>query len=435
MKKITSYLGNLLPGQNFLRPAATIAGAAALGQVIIVLVSPLLTRLYTPEDFGVLAIYASLLSMLVIVASLRYEVAITLPGEDCQALNLLALSFLMLLVFGLLGLFCVLIAGPQIAGLLNLPPGSAYLFLLPVSLLGAGSYQILSYWALREKAYAAIARTRLSQSMSLVVTQLLLGWLGMGFWGLLLGDVAGRAGGSGTLACIIWRRRGEMQGRVSPAGMRSVARRYWRFPVFSSSAALLNGIGAHLPPLLLGVFYGPGTAGWFALAQRVLGIPLALLGASVAQVYLAETAKLAGAAPRRLPEVFGSTVRSMAIIGLPLVCLAALLSVWLFPVVFGNAWATAGLYMRILAPMFLLQFIAGPTGGTLDVLERQDLAMARESMRVLLTSGAIVWAGLSGKPAVTAIACLSLAGSAGYLIYAVTSWLAIKKQQVNVEGE
>ncbi len=426
MKRMLKGIKARLGGGSFMANVMVLAGGAGLGQFLVVLATPFLTRLYSPEDFGVLAVYASILSIILITASLRYEVAIPLPEKDESAANLLALCFFILTTESLLCVAGIWLFREQVTHWLNCASLKPYLLLLPLSLFWAGTYKILNCWALRRKTFSRIARTKLTQSFGQVLTQLGAGFLYAGPLGLLLGDVVGRASGSGTLACLAFRQDGKVIKGVSLFGIRKVLKRYWRFPIISSGAAMLNGLGVQLPPLLLAGYYGAGVAGLFALGQRILGLPLGLLSNSVAQVYLAETAKMATSSPQKIRSLFWDTMKKMFVMGIIVISFFMLILPWLFSTVFGNQWSESEIYLRILGPMFLFQLTCSPIGGTLDVLERQDLAMIREVIRVSLTAVALIMAGVSNQPPVMAVTFLSIAASIGYIIYAFMSWLAIR---------
>lgn len=371
---------------NFVKNVAVLAGGTALGQAIVVLASPLLTRLYTPEDFGYLAAYASLLSIIVVVGSLKYQLAIPLPEADEDAFNLLALSFIALgAVTGLVSL-ALWAFGAELLNLLNASILQPYLWLLPLGLLGAGAYQALSYWAIRKNIYRHLAMTKLTQGVGLVVTQIILGLAKLGPIGLIIGDVVGRAAGSSNLARAmlprgLWR-------SLSLKRIAKNASRYRRFPLLSSGSALLNSAGLQLPSLMLLAFYGPQIAGWFALSQRLIGIPMTLIGTSVSQVYIGQAARLARESPSQLRSLFfKTTYRLLLLAAVPSMTLFAL-GPWLFSLIFGSDWLQSGLYARILAPMFLLQFAIVPLSQTLNILERQDLQLVWDAGRFALVLGA-----------------------------------------------
>ena len=413
-------------GGSFGRHVAVVIGGTALGQVIIVAASPVLTRLYTPADFGLLSVYVSVLGLGVVAASLRYEVAIPLPDADEDAANLLALSLLIVValtaVSALLALFGAprLLRGTSYAGL------APYAWMLPLSILGAGTYQALTFWALRKQAFGILARTKVTQSIGQVATQIGLGLLGVGPAGLLGGDVVGRTGGSGTILRLVLRRDGVPLRAVNLRGIRKVADRYRRFPLLASGSALLNAATLQAPLLLLAVFYGPVTAGLFALGQRVLAAPMSLIGTAVGNVYYSALSAVSRTDKKRMQPLFWRTTKRLALLGAAPAVLAGIAGPWACRLLFGSQWAEAGTYLRLCAPMLLVQFVASPLGGTLDVLERQDLHLAREVVRQLLSLGALVAARLLAFDAWTAVLAFGVAGAIGNLVYIGSTWYALR---------
>ena len=182
-----------LPRGRLARSVAVLAGGTALGQAITVLASPILTRLYAPEDFGVLAVYSSILGILSVIASWRYELAIPLPEQDEDAVNLVALSLgIVVLMSMVVGLGAWLL-GEHVVQWLNAPGLQPYLWLLPVGTLLVGSYQIFNYWAVRKQAFGAIARTKLYQGLGAALTQVASGFLKSGPLGLIVGQIVGQS--------------------------------------------------------------------------------------------------------------------------------------------------------------------------------------------------------------------------------------------------
>ncbi|MDQ2914197.1 MAG: oligosaccharide flippase family protein, partial [Chloroflexota bacterium] len=156
-------------------------------QVLNVLAAPVVTRLYTPAEFGIFAVFISMLSIAVVPASLRYEAAIPLPNDDDTARRLVLLCFGLLAVTGSVTAIGVIVFGGALVDLMNAHVPERYLLLLPVSLVGVGAIQILGSWAVRLKSFGDIARARVTQSAAQVGTQLGLGMLHAGPIGLLLG--------------------------------------------------------------------------------------------------------------------------------------------------------------------------------------------------------------------------------------------------------
>ncbi len=434
MNSFLARLKTRLPLGRFGWNVATLAGGTALGQALVVLVSPLLTRLYSPTDFGGLAVYTSLLSIAVTLASLRYELAIPLPEKDTTAANLLALSLLIVLVISLLVGGVVWLFGAQIVAWTNATYIGPYLWLLALGVLGAGTYQALNYWAVRREYFTRIAQTKLNQAIGMVATQIGIGALVSGPLGLLAGDVVGRASGSATLATQALRKDRQALRSISPSQMRQAGQRYRRFPLLSSGSGLLNSAGVQLPPLLFAAFYGPQVAGWLALGNRVMTAPITLIGQSVAQVYYSEASRLAQENPSALHRLFWRTATRLFAAGVIPVILLCFGGSWLFSLIFGSPWRMAGLFMQILALQYLAQFVVVPLAKTLTILERQDIQLYWDAARLVLVVGSLVASWALGAPDWVAVVAYGAALLATYCALLLLSSKSLSRRVQHAES-
>lgn len=413
---------SLLPRGRFTRGVTLLAGGAALGQAINLLVSPVLTRLYSPADFGVFGVYASLLGIFVVVASMRYEYAILLPEDDMSAANILALCFVILLGTTIISTTVIYVFGDQIVTWAKVPELGYYLWLVPLGILGAGAYQILNFWALRKRDFVRIGRTRLTRGLARASLQVGLGFAAPGPIGLLVGQLAGESAGSASLGAGAWSKDRAHIGAISLPRIRSVALRYRRFPVISSVASLIDTLGLNAPQLLFAAFYGAEVAGWFALGQRVIGAPLSIVVDSVAQVYFGEAARLPRDDPSSMRRLFLKLTVRLALIGAIPVALICVFAPWIFAVIFGSSWETAGRYVQILGLMFAVRFAVIPLQHTLNVLERQDLLLAWDSTRLILVVGALFVVKALGFSDIPAVAAYSLSMSVAYILLWIMVW-------------
>lgn len=404
-----------LTSSPFIRRVATLVSGTALGQAIVALTSPLLTRLYTPADLGLLAVFVAILSPVLSLASLRYEVSIVLPRSDRTAIQLLYLSIAVTVFASLVTGAIVLVLGGWTANALNVPRLADHFWLLPLSVLTGGLFQSLSYWGIRKKSFGVISQARLTQSLGMVITQLGFGALTLTPLGLFAGDALSRTMGSSRLARDAWAARREL-GDPDWAGIRAAAYRYRRFPQFSLGPAVINSFNLQLPALLLSLQFGASPAGFFALGQRILGMPLNLVSTAVGQVFLGDAAEAARIAPDALMGRFTRSAGVLLVVGLLVVIPVAVTAPWLFGILFGERWASAGEYLQLLAPLFIAQFVSAPMGVLLDVLERQDLHLIREIARtILLVGGAVVAAMFSSSPE-SLVFALSISASLGYIV-------------------
>ncbi|HEX5824809.1 MAG TPA: oligosaccharide flippase family protein [Candidatus Limnocylindrales bacterium] len=394
-------------------------------QGLLVLTSPILTRVYEPADLGVLSVYTAILSVLLTITCLSYELAIPLPEDELAAANVLALSLLVDLAMSVVAGLVLVVVGSNLLGAFGAERLAPFAILIAVGQFAGGLLIALTAWAIRARRFQVIAGTQVVQSGSLAGTQISLGLVGLGPVGLVIADVVSRAVAAATVGQSAWRTHSGFLRRATFRGVAEVASRYRRFPVLSTPSALLNTLGLQAPSLLVVSLYGAGVGGQLFLAQRIAAIPVTLLARSVGQVYQSEAARLVREDPTRMRPLFLRTTRSLMRSGAIPALLLAVAAPVLFGPVFGEEWREAGWYTAFLTPVYYLTLTTSPTGATLDVLERQDLHLVRETMRLVLVGGAVVLAAAIHLPALGAIAVLSVAGCLTYLMYGLISWWAI----------
>lgn len=389
----------------FWRAVGVVAGGAAFAQALSLLAAPLLTRLYTPAEYGTFGLYLSIQWMLLVFSTARYELAIPLPADDRDAAHLLVFALALALVVSLaLGL------GTALGGahLLRRTPAAAlapYFWVVPIASFLIAAYQCMTYWAMRERAFASVARTRVVQGVGRTATQLALGAVGAGPLGLMLGDAIGRGGGTGTLARAAWRGGRSALGAVRARRLLPVARDYRRFAAFTSTSALLESGAMQLPPLLLAATFSIEVAGWYSLAQQVIFLPVGLVASSVAQVYAGEAPKAAREGPASFRRVFLRTARGLALIAAVPALALAVAAPFAFSLVFGHAWAEAGLFARLMAPVFFCYFVMWPLTYTLNVLGALRLLLLWSSLRFAAVLVALLGVpALGGSPAEVVLA-------------------------------
>lgn len=414
----------------FVKSVVVVAGGTAFGQVLVIAVSPILTRLYAPNDFGVLSVYSAVLYVLVAVASLRYEMAIPLPEEDVEAANVLAVSILFVLLISFFLCIIVLIGGNWIAVASNNSALIPYLWLLPIGLVGAGFFQAFSYWAIRRKTFRDLAVTKVTQSIWLVIIQFVLGWLWSSPVGLLLGHIAGQAGGSTTLLFNTLKNDRELLREISWSSMWKAIQRYKRFPLLLSWSSLLNTLGLQLPSLFLATLYGLDVAGWFMLSERVARAPARLLGQAIGQVFMAEASQLKRTNPESLKDLFTSVFWKLVLVGgIPLLILA-LISPWIFSILFGGEWGEAGKIYQAMSISVIAQFVVAPLSQTIVIIERQDLQMWSDLFRTVSVVLVFFVARTLNASYLTAIFAYSVVMFCLYF-----SYLAIYRYQLSKSSE
>ncbi len=340
--------------------AFMMGSGAAIAQAIGVAALPVITRLYSPSDFGILGLFISIVTILLAVTSLGYEFAIPLPKQERSSFHLCVLCFVILVSTCALLSVIMAVSGSFIADVFKIQAIMPYFWVIILGLLCSGTYTILNYWATRQRDYATITRTRINQSVSGAIAKISLGALLAGPIGLLIGQIFINAAGIGTIGKKFWKANKNYV-HVSVDNLKQVARKYWDFPVFSVPAQLISRIGLQLPVIALSAIYGTDVTGLYVLSYSMVTLPASLISGSIAQSFYAETARIIRENPSILMHQFTETVKKLSYISVPLIVIPSLISPFLFPIVFGNSWKDAGIYVLPLVLVAVSSFIVVPT--------------------------------------------------------------------------
>ncbi|MEI6053658.1 MAG: oligosaccharide flippase family protein, partial [Opitutaceae bacterium] len=253
-----------IPNQ-FIRNVVILSGTTIVAQGLTVLASPIISRLYTPGELGILSIFMSLVNMAWVFSSGRYESAVSFTRKDDDAFHIVVLSMIILTASSFAFFVALLVWGSGLISLLGLEPLRPYILLIPFGIIGLGAYQIGSYWPIRKRTYGLFARTKVWQSIGQVLVQIIGGLMKAGAVGLIVGDIVGRSSGSFSLFKRIWHDKRTSGIILSPRTLARLAWRYRRFPLFSTWSSFLLTIASSGVPLILGKYYGLPVLGFVGL--------------------------------------------------------------------------------------------------------------------------------------------------------------------------
>ena len=380
-----------------LRNVLTLVTGATAAQALLFAARPILTRLYTPEAFGLLGVFIAPAYLLAILATLRYDDAIALPADRRDGAGVFLLAVLASAGTGLL-LLLGLPFRTDIASALGTPELAALLVCVPPVTAALGVAAASRTWLARVERYRALSVGVLVQAVVVVAVQI--GLTDAGAWGLVLGTTLGAVALAGFGLALSARGLAEAGG----ADLRALARRFRRFPLFGLPASGLSQLSVRLPPLVLVSAFGPAVVGYFTVAIASVAVPVALVTDAVGQVFYVRAAE-AHREDQLGPLVERVFARLAAFAVFPVLAVA-LLGPDLFAVVFGETWRTAGEFARLLSPWLLLAAIAPPLTRVFDVTERQRSELAVGAWTAVLIGLALVlgaWWGEVG-PALGALA-------------------------------
>lgn len=418
MDRLRSWISQLYSRDGFRGPVVTLLSGTAVTLVLSYLAIPILTRLYTPEQFGTSDYFVMMVSMLITFASLRYEDAMMLPEDDDHALAIFWLAL------GLTGVTTVGITvatfwSADIASALRVGAVAPWLWMLAPAVLLIRFGKLVEVWFTRQKAFRTITGGEVTNKIAMLSARIGAGSAtGIGAGGLIGGYVAGQiASGAYYGTALLKSPRSPFRIVPTVTTLRSVVSRYRRFPFFSMPSSLLNAIVARLPVLLLPVFFGLDVVGLFGRAFVALAVPLSLIGTAVSQVFFVHAAE--AHREGRLATLTETVHSRLVMIGMLPTVLLVVAGPELFAFVFGPEWRTAGIYEQYLACWFFLGGVASPLTRLFDVLERQRTELLISIAASLALTLALVIGGRSGNVLFT-MALIATAGSLIRLLHVAT---------------
>jgi O-antigen/teichoic acid export membrane protein len=399
----------------FWRQVSAVLGGTALAQLIPLLGSLVIARLYVPAEFGLFAAWLGAASLAAVAATGRYEVALALEADGAPRRIAVRATLVIVLLAGLpLGAGVAILA--VLGGLTGVPTALA-LWFVPTA-LGIAACQTWLTWAAADGQLAQLSRLRILQAALITAAQIGAGVV----WPSAASLAAAHALGLAlTLLGASWllplRALGPSSDGLVFAGMRSFWSRRRGFPLLSLPADGINAAAAQLPVLVVGARFGAEVAGHLALTMRVLAAPVALLGSAVLDVFRRRSAQ-SWREHGHCRDDFRQTFKVLANGSSVVAILLALSAEPLFTLVFGSQWRVAGTMALWLLPLFALRFVASPLSYLFYVAEKQHVDLAWQAVLLVMTL-ATLWLP-SGYAA--ALQAYSLGYCAMYVVYLMLSY-------------
>ncbi len=362
---------------------AKLAGGVAVGKVLAVIIYPLLTRIYAPAELGVLSVYLSVVGIVSVVASLRYDQAIPLPEDDRKSFSLMTLSIAIAVIVSLF-VGVVLFLWPSLLSFVSENRFSTLIILLvPVGVVCTAIYQALSMFCLRLRQYGKIGMTGVVQGFFGAGVKIGGGLLGFGSPALVLGQIVSQS--AGILSLALSASRSVRAGWFDWKAMLKVAQRYRKFAMLGVPSAFLNSLALQLPAILIASYYGTDKAGFYGLAILVLATPVQLVGQSTARVFYAEASRVGFSNLLVVSEMLKSVSIRLAWVSVPVAVVAVLIAPWGFSVIFGDQWQESGRFVTVLASAYVMSLITSPASQAYLVIERQDVSLLLNILKASIT--------------------------------------------------
>ena len=394
------------------RNAGKLLSANVVAQVLGLVVYPLLTRMYTPEDFGLLNLFLSIGGVVSLLSTGEYQSAVLLPSREEEASGVVRAALRIAGLWVLATAVTVPFSG-GIARLFDAPAlASCYWMLVPYVAVTA-CWTVYNAWLTRRRAFGRISGYQLNQSATGVLTKLLFGWLGWLRSGLVVSSVLAPFIALITSVCHSKEhfRALRLASEEKPAAL---ARKYSRFPLYSLPRALVNNLSGNLPAILLTPYFGLSQLGFFAMAMTLAFRPVTMVTASLHQVLFERVAE----SVREGKSIWGVLRRrwlQMAAIVVPAMGLLTLGMAWLVRVLLGAGWEETATLIRYMMPWLTCVLLVAPLAFVSEVFGRQKLFLIIEMVYLVLRVGAMA-AGIWLGSFETAVILMSAAGTTVLLV-------------------
>jgi lipopolysaccharide exporter len=351
---------------NFAKNAGSLSVGAIIASGLQFLASPILTRLYTPDEFGIYNALFGFSTILALFSSFSLQMAIPLAKTDSDASDLIWLTLFNAFAIALpLGALSSLF----LSDLMRTDVSTA-LWLTAVVTAGISMFWLaLRALASRHHLFHVVSASGVVDSGSQSAGQLVLGFASLGTVGLAIGYLFGKVVAVGVLLAK------DKKHLKKPQRMKKVAQNWSRQGSWLTPTTLLNqGSITAIGPLIV-AFFGSATAGNFSLAMRILAVPSAFIGQAVADVFFSRAARIERTGDQTSLAV-DRVASALFAVGLPVFSITTLMGPEIFVLLFGSEWRDAGLIASLLSPWLGLNLISSPISGV--------IAVKRQSRRLLI---------------------------------------------------
>ena len=387
--------------------------SSAIAQIIALLLAPFISRLFTPDNFGMIGYILSISGIFTAIGSLTYEKAIVLENDDKKAQDLQFLSLCSSFIFSIILYFSISFYIKKFSNL----ESSYLLWIVPIFFLN-NFINIVFAVLNRDRQYKNIAMIQLLRRSGTAITQLTFGILGYTAFGLIWGNIFG------ALFCVIYiyilsslsfsKRKYKLE------DIKYVAKKYINFPLYTAPQELINISFAQLPVIILANYYSITILGAYYFAVKIIQLPSVLLGNSIKKIFYKEAA-FSRNKMDNLKELYFNLTAILFFISIIPIIISFFFAPDIFSFVFGSDWLFAGKFARWMTLWFGVNFIMIPSRVLFLVFEKQKL-LFKIDLIIGIIRFMILLITVNYFSAITAIATFSVI-SAICFIAIILGWI------------
>lgn len=413
---------NKLSSSNFVKNVLYMSSGATIAQLINIFFTPIITRIYSPEEYGVLTVYIAIIGIIGLLGSLTYELAIPIAEDDEISLNILFLCLSILVLFTTLIYLILILCSDTIFTFLNISIFLRYKYFIPLGFFVTGLFTVILHWNIRKKKFVAIAQAKALLSFISNSSKTFLGLKAIGPVGLILGQIIGQCIGIGTLLTTLFKDKSAKFKYISFNKILWSVKRYRKFPVFEAPSLIFVTFASQLPVIFLSSQYDINTAGYYGLAFSITFLPIKLIGSSIQQVFYSEIANIGAKNRNKINDLSNKLLKKMLPVGIISSFVFAIGGPIIYSFIFGHAWYEAGIYSRLLTFYMFTHFLFHPHSSIFLIFEKHKLSLILQFSKLVSIIFIFIVANYLNLSSYTTIFIFSVASS----IIEIIQYLMVK---------
>lgn len=420
LKKVLFQFNKVKEQGSFIRNVTIVSTWNVLGILSQFILSPIITRLYTPDQYGSFALFSTIVVNAVLVSSLRYSEAIVITKTPEQRNNTIFLSFILVLSITILSILGTFLFQNQLQKFIGVALPNYFIYVIPMAILLGGVLEILltiNVWRGKffNNGFAGFLTNILSRCFTISDAV----FFQANVVGLIGGDLVGKMVGVTGVLLSFKNLKSKIYTFCRGFNFNAIklaAHHYIQFPLYTLPTNLFILLSGSLPIYFFQFQYTSGVVGYYALSSSLLEMINRLIPYSVASVFLPKAVELKKISLTHLAETAYKLYGVILILSIGIFSGFSLFSRYIFPWIFGASWETAGIYMGILSLYYSFHFIAISLSEVYKVLGKQRFLLVTTVISVLLKSFAIFLAVYFEENVLNAIFWFCIANSIGSII-------------------
>jgi O-antigen/teichoic acid export membrane protein len=366
--------------KELIKNSATLLSANAISQGIAFAVLPVIARLYSPDELGVLALFLGIEGLLSVIANGKYDSAIVLSKSKSMAANTFNLCFLINAVFSLLILIVLLLGSHQILSILHYESLEGLIYYLPFFVFIVAFAQASIFWFNYNKRFTLTARYTLWQGLINNGLKVGSGFLKAGLMGLVWANLSSHF--ISILSCFTRKETWNQLFHFNKKEILAAASEHRKFPLYTLPHTFINMLSGNLPILLLSGYFGMAEIGLFSMGITIGFRPINLLSSSLDQVISQSMAERVNKQEPIWTNLVQS-IKKILLIVTPLFILAFFLAPLVLRYFLGERWEQSALYIQIMIPWLIISLFTASLSSIPPIFGKQRIALIIEIIYIV----------------------------------------------------